>query len=63
MKIEVVEITDRLGFEILIQSRSVETHSRMQQLKPHEVENIKAHLLGALRSVAHYIDLNTKKTA
>ncbi len=61
MDITHTEITDTSAFELILKSRSVEMHSRMQQLKPHDIKNINDFLSSTLRSISHYILLNTTK--
>lgn len=61
MEVTYTNITEESAFEISIRSRSVEMHSRMQQLKEHDKKNIENYLASTLKSVSHYILLNTIK--
>ena len=61
MELTHTQINDQTAFDIVIRSRSVEMHSRMQQLKPHDIKNINDLLSSTLKSIAHYIAVNTTK--
>ena len=61
MEITFTNINEESAFELTVRSRSVEMHSRMQQLKEHDKKNIENYLASTLKSVSHYILLNTTK--
>lgn len=54
-------IDNETAFELILKSRSVEMHSRMQQLTDAQKSNILDLMNGTLKSIAHYIILNTTK--
>lgn len=60
MDLSCIDINDKTAFELVLKSRSVEMHSRMQQLQEHDKKNINDYLNLTLKSIAHYILLNTK---
>lgn len=63
MKIEVTELSglpDNLGFDLILQTRTVETHSRLQQLNEKQLEEIRNLLRETLFQVESHVLGSTK---
>lgn len=61
MKLTVTEILADSALEMNLNTRSVEMHSRMQQLSDSQKDTILRHINDCLKGISHYILLNTKK--
>ncbi len=61
MIIEETRVTEEIGFDLSLRTRSVQTHSRLQQLTPEQLDRIKTNLFMALSAISKYVLENTKK--